>query len=367
MSGMDIDRIVGIASDLLAIPSTADRPAEVRRALDFVLDIAGPGFTVERFESAGKPSALIYAGPLRQHFRIILNAHVDVIPAGPDQFRPRIDGRRLYARGAQDMKVSALVQTMVFRELAAVVPYSLALQLVTDEEVGGRHGTLHQIQQGVSADFVVIGEYSALNVVTQSKGMIVAVLRAEGLAAHSAYPWLGDNALIKLHDTLSKLLASYPVPTLEAWQTTMNIARIDTPNEAYNQVPAQAAALIDIRFPPEDQALSGKTVAEITAHLASFCEPGVTATVQQASPPHHARADRAEVGSLRAAAERFGYRSQLLRRHGASDGRYYSQQGTDAVLFGIDGHGQHSADEYADIGSILAYYGALKEFLNAPW
>jgi succinyl-diaminopimelate desuccinylase len=44
---------------LLAVRSTADRPEDLRRALDLVLEVVGPGFTVERFESGGKPSALL--------------------------------------------------------------------------------------------------------------------------------------------------------------------------------------------------------------------------------------------------------------------------------------------------------------------
>ncbi len=55
---MDADSFLAEASELLAIPSTADRPGDLRRALDFVLDFAGPAVTVERFESGGKPSAL---------------------------------------------------------------------------------------------------------------------------------------------------------------------------------------------------------------------------------------------------------------------------------------------------------------------
>ena len=97
-----------------------------------------------------------------------------MVPASPAQFRPRREGGRLYARGAQDMKVSALVQAQVFRELAGTVPYPLGLQLVTDEEVGGRNGTLHQINQGVGGEFVVIGEHSGLRIVTDSKGMFPA-------------------------------------------------------------------------------------------------------------------------------------------------------------------------------------------------
>jgi succinyl-diaminopimelate desuccinylase len=363
---MDIDVFLDTASELLAIQSTADQPAEVRRALDFVIGFVGPGFTIEHFESGGKPSALIYPGRHRRDFRIILNAHLDVIPADPHQFRPRIEGNRLYARGAQDMKVSALVQALVFRELAATLPYPLALQLVTDEEVGGFNGTRHQIRHGVTGGFVVIGEYSALNIVTESKGMIVATLHATGSAAHSAYPWLGDNALVNLHNSLARLLATYPVPTAESWQTTVNIARIETPNQAYNQIPAQAQALLDIRFIPEDADLAGKADQEITEHLDSFCAPGVHAAIKHASPPHHAHADRPEIRRLRDAAERQGYRAGIWRRHGANDGRFYSQRDIDAVLFGVDGNGQHGDDEYVGIPSIIAYYNSLRDFLGDP-
>ena len=64
---MDTESFLAAASELLAIPSTADRPADLGQALDFMLDFVGPGFTVERFESGGKPSALVYAGADRPH------------------------------------------------------------------------------------------------------------------------------------------------------------------------------------------------------------------------------------------------------------------------------------------------------------
>jgi hypothetical protein len=142
---------------------------------------------VERFESNGKPSALLYAeafrGATRPAFRFILNGHLDVVPGEPEQFRPRRDGDRLYARGAQDMKVSALVQAQVFRELAPRLPYPLALRLVADEEVGGRDGTVHQLRLGVAGTFVVIGEHSGLNIVADSKGLLHATLRVTGRSA----------------------------------------------------------------------------------------------------------------------------------------------------------------------------------------
>src|SRR5215813_3480112 len=347
---MDIERFFAAACELLAVRSTADRPADLRRALGFVVDFAGPGFTVDRFESGGKPGALLYRGAHRRRFQIILNAHLDVVPAPAAQFRPRLEGDRLFARGAQDMKVSALVQAQVFRELAGALPYPLALQLVTDEEVGGRNGTLHQINRGVSGEFVIVGEHSGLRIVTDSKGMVTATLRAAGRSGHSAYPWQGDNALVKLQRSLARLLAAYPVATNQAW----------------NQVPAQAEAWIDIRFPPEDTDLDGKTAAEITAYLAGFCEPGVTPVVNHADPPHHADRRRPEIRSLQQAVRNQGYRPDFLRKHGAADGRFYYQRGTDAVIFGVGGDGLHGPDEYADTATIAPYYRALGEFLHNP-
>jgi succinyl-diaminopimelate desuccinylase len=362
---METESFLAAACDLLAVPSTADRPEELHRALAMVLDFVGPGFTVERFESGGKPSALVYAGTGRPHFRVILNGHLDVVPGGPHQFRPRREGTRLYARGAQDMKVSALAAAQVFRALAPALRSPVALQLVTDEEVGGRDGTLHQLDQGVTGEFVIVGEQSGLRIVTDSKGMVTVTLRSVGRGAHGAYPWLGDNALLKLMRSVDNILARYPVATEEAWRTTVNLARIETPNTARNQIPALAEAWLDIRYPPEDPDLSGKTPAQIAAYLAAYCEPGVTLAVDHADPPHHADPGRPEVARLQQAVRDQGYRPDFLRKHGAADGRFYYQRGIDAVIFGVGGGGQHGPDEYVDITTIAPYCRALEAFLRA--
>lgn len=128
MGPTDLGSFLDTASELLAIPSTSDRPGEPHRALGFVLAFTGPGFTVERFESGGKPSALVYRGSPRPEFGVVLNAHLDV----------------------------ALVQAQVFRELAASLPIRWACSWVTDEETGGRDGTRHQLDQGVTGRFVII-------------------------------------------------------------------------------------------------------------------------------------------------------------------------------------------------------------------
>jgi succinyl-diaminopimelate desuccinylase len=356
--------LLPLTEQLLGIRSTADRPDDLRRALDFVLDVVGPGFTVERFEAAGKPSALVYRGEHRPHFRVIFNAHLDVVPGADEQFRPRRDGDRLVARGAQDMKLSALVLASVFRDTAARLPYPIGLQLVTDEEVGGRHGTLHQLEQGVTASFVVIGEHSALRVVAESKGLVTVRLHAVGRAAHSAYQWLGDNALLKVMRAVDGVLAAYPVATGEEWRTTVNVARISSGNQALNQVPADATAWLDVRFPPEDADLVGRSPQEIAAHFTALCPPGVTAAVDHVEPPHRADPDGPDLRALQRAARAEGYSGDLLRKHGAADARFYFQRGIDAVIFGVGGDGQHGPDEHADLTTVEPYRRALTAFLE---
>jgi succinyl-diaminopimelate desuccinylase len=361
---VDQESFIAAACELLAVRSTADRPMDLHRALDFVLDFVGEGFTVERFESKGKPSALVYCGAERPRFRVILNAHLDVVPAEPAQFRPRREGTRLFARGAQDMKVSALVLAQVFRELAGTLPYPIALQLVTDEEVGGYDGTRHQLEQGVTGRFVIIGEHSRLRVVTESKGVLRGRLHAAGRGGHSAYQWLGDNALIKLMRTLDALLAAYPVAADEVWRTTVNVARIETDNQAFNQIPAHATAWLDIRFPPEDADLNGRTHDEVIEHLSTFCGPGITVTVDSADPPHRADPGSVEVLALQRAARSQGYSGELLRKHGAADARFFYQRGIDAVIFGVGGDGQHGSDEYVDLDTVAPHHQALTTFLK---
>ena len=365
---MELDTFLTAAIDLLAVPSTADRPEQLGRAVESVIEFVGPGHRVERFESNGKPSALVYAdghhGAGRPEFRVILNGHLDVVPGEPEQFWPRREGDRLYARGAQDMKVSALVLAQVFRELAPTVPYPLALQLVSDEEVGGCDGTLYQLHQGVTGMFVVIGEHSGLNIVADSKGLLRARLRAGGRGGHGAYPWLGDNALIKLVNTVTRLMARYPAATEEVWRTTVNLARVDTPNRSFNQIPAEAEAWLDIRFPAEDTDLADRTPREIAEYLGTFCEPDVAVAVDHVEPPHSVDHNHPEVRELRRAAQSRGYPADFQHKHGGSDAGYYSGHGIAAVAFGVGGAGQHGPDEYAEIPTIVPYYQALKQFLG---
>ena len=362
---MDLERLLDRADELIGIESTEDRPRQREQALAYMLSIIGTGFEIVPFTSHGRDSALIHRRGPREEIRVVLNAHLDVVPGEPGQFVARREGDRLYGRGAHDMKVAALVMAEVFVELADELPYRLALQLVTDEEVGGRNGTRHQLNHGVTAGFAVIGEQSGLRIVTDSRGLCHVRLHARGTTAHAAYPWLGENALLTLTAAVDAILRRYPVPAAETWSTTVNVARIETGNRAVNQVPAEATAWLDIRFPPEDAGFHGRTPEDVAAYLRTLAGDRVGVTVDALDAPHHADPACREVGLLAAAARSVGFSGERLRKHGAADGRHYSERGINAVIFGPGGDGQHGPAEYADITTIQPYHDALVTFLRS--
>ena len=188
--------IILLTKSLISIPSTRNN----KKALNDVLDLAlkeVKDFTIERFEKEGYPSALIYPQKTRpNNFKIILNAHLDVVSGREEQYKPYEKDGKLFGRGAVDMKGAAAVEILVFKEVAKKVSYPLALQLVTDEEIGGFCGTKYQIEKGVRADFVIAGEPTDFGVNNKAKGIIWLKIKTKGKAAHGAYPWRGKNALL---------------------------------------------------------------------------------------------------------------------------------------------------------------------------
>jgi succinyl-diaminopimelate desuccinylase len=367
---MTAQELIEKTKQLVAIPSTVDNPTALREAFDFVAAIikAYPDITIERFERNNKPSLLAYRSPSRpKKFRVLLNGHLDVVSANPEQFVPRVDGGRLYGRGALDMKGTALVLTDVFCELVTKVPYDLGLQIVCDEEVGGYDGVRLHLDNGVRAEFVVMGEYAnhPAAIYNAARGLCWTEIAFSGRTSHGAHLWHGDNAVVKAGEFAAAVLRRYPTPDKETWTTTASIASLSTPNETFNKVPDAAILKIDFRFTQEDTTFKNKESVEAfiksidpTAKLinVSVFEPAVN--VEELNPYVQ--------GLSRAVKQAYKRAPQFLGRPGGSDGRHYALVDNDIVEFGLYGHGQHSDEEYVELASFEKYRRALSTFLKNP-
>lgn len=353
-----LPQILSLSKKLISIPSTKENPKEILKVLEVAEKAVGKGFCVDRFEKNRSPSLLIHnQKPETKKFKIILDAHLDVVPGKEYQYKPYEKEGRLYGRGAYDMKAPGAAEILVFKELAKKVKYPLALQLVTDEEIGGFNGAKHQVDEGVRADFTIAGESTELGIKNAAKGIMWANIKAKGRAAHGAYPWQGKSAIWMMQRALNALETKFPEPKKEIWKTTINVSKINSTNDTYNKVAEDCMLGIDVRFIPED----AKTIID---KIKGLLPKDVELEVLVNEPAQFTPESNKYVTLLKDASyEITGKRSELIVKHGASDIRHFNRVGCEGVEYGPHGHGIHTDHEWVDIKSLEAYYKILRTFL----
>lgn len=348
--------VLDLTNRLIAVPSTTDNP----QALNQVLKVAGQelsDFSKKDFIQNGIPSVLYSNQPDATNFKVILNAHLDVVPGKPEQYTSTVKDGKLWGRGACDMKSGAAAEILAFKDVAKKINYPLGLQLVTDEEIGGFSGTKYQLDQGIRPEFVIAGESTNLQLNNLAKGIFLVKITAHGSPAHAAYLWNGKNAIWLMQEFLSQLHQAFPIPEQEAWVTTANLAIIETSNITFNKVPDECSVNVDIRYIPEE-------ASGIESKIRSLLPPGFTLEIKEKEPSQ--KTDQANPylqkldNSLKSV---LGKSPGFIAKHGASDIRHYDRINIPGVCFGPIGDGLHSNEEWGDIASFDQYYRVLTEFL----
>lgn len=329
--------------------------------LEHVLSVARSelgSMPIKTFVSNHFPSFLAYnTKDLPKKFHMILNGHLDVTPAHEAFFKPAQKDGKLYGRGMYDMKAAAAVMLIVFKEVAKKVTYPLGLQLVTDEEIGGYNGTKYQIAEGITSDFVISGDASNFQIVNRSKGFYWLKITAKGKTSHGAYPWEGDNALWKMHDFLNKLQQAFPVPQKDIWVTTVNLAKIETSNVAFNEIPSEATVWLDIRYVPEEKDSS-------LTKILSLLPKDFSHEFILNEPEAFVKSDHPYIAKLQEAAGRVTKTTiPVIYHHGGSDARLYTTHDMDAIEFGPKGGRLPDGNEWVDLNGLEEYYETLKTFL----
>jgi len=351
-------KTIELAKKLIQVKSIYDNPAQLDRVLEIALAELSR-FPVQIFEQNGVKSALISNRPGCLNFKYLLNGHVDVVTGLADQFVPLVKSGRLYGRGAQDMKAATAAMIEVFKSVADKVDYPLGLQIVTDEEVGGHNGTEYQIAQGITADFVIVGEPSDLRIINRAKGVVKAELTAYGKSAHGAYPWQGESAILKMAKFLVNLDDFVGSQGETEWVTTCDVPIVSTTNKEFNKVAADCTVQLDIRYIPEEGA------EKVIMNLKEKLSENFVLEVLSIAPAQFTKADNEDIARLTAILKAQGIEidAKLSGKNGATDGKYYTKQGIPVVIWGLEGGGLHQDEEWVAISSIEKYCRVLTEFL----
>ena len=324
--------VVSLAAELLAIPSSTRDEA---RAVEFVsrwLIARGWNVTLQEV-SAGRSN--VWAS--RRGGGVTLSTHLDTVPP---YVPPRLDGRRLYGRGACDAKGIAAAMLVAADQLAEAGEERVDLLFVVGEERGS-DGARAANQLEATSRFLVNGEPTESRLATGCKGAWRVTVRTRGREAHSAYPELGASAILPMCDLLPGLSTlALPVdPVLGP--TTVNVGLIKGGTEA-NIVPAHCEA-------------------EMMVRLVGDCAPVQTALDQWA-------AGRAELsyGSF-IPAQRFhtvpGFDTAPMAY--TSDIPLLTRWGT-PLLFGPGSiHVAHTPVEFIDVAELRDSVGAYERLVRA--
>jgi acetylornithine deacetylase len=204
--------VVSLLSDLVAIDSVNPSlvpggsgesqvaGAVAAWAMEHSLDVAMCEGTV------GRPSVLVRARGGGGGRTLLLCAHSDTVGVtgmeAPHQ--PRIDGDRLYGRGAYDMKAGLAAALVACRDAATLsLGGDVVVACVADEE----HASLgvQEVLTEVDADAAIVTEPTELEICVAHRGFAWIEVEVTGHAAHGSRPDLGVDAIVKTGPILTAL------------------------------------------------------------------------------------------------------------------------------------------------------------------
>jgi succinyl-diaminopimelate desuccinylase len=353
------DELVVLAKRLIGYDTS--EPEAISEAAGFVKGwLEARGIEAERDEVRGLPVIRAEVGP-ESAPTVVLHGHLDVVPGLDGQFEPRVEGDRLYGRGAYDMKGALAAMLLVAASMRDSEGVRVRLGIVGDEESeeGSERGCDHLVDTGFLGDFAITGEPTDLHIGIEAKGVLAVRLQVEGRAAHGATPWLGDNAVLNAIDVF-RSIESLPFARHSSElfdRPSINLGRI-LGGDALNKVPDRCVIDVDIRYLP------GQDPASIMAEVGEL--PGVRARALLTRPPAIVDRDSPFVRALRgAAAEHHHGEPMSVGRDGASDAVSFLRVGVPAVEFGPVGGGHHGPEEWVSVSSLETYRQALESFLGA--
>ena len=353
------EELVALAQRLIGYETSG--PEAIWEAAGFVKGwLEARGIEAERDEVRGLPVIKAEVGP-ESAPTVVLEGHLDVVPAPLEQFQPRIAGDRLYGRGAYDMKgalAAMLLTTAAMRDQGGV---RVRLGVVGDEESeeGDERGCDHLVDSGFLGDFAITGEPTDLHIGVEAKGVLALRLEVGGRAAHGATPWLGDNAVLNAIDVF-RSIESLPFARHSSElfdRPSINLGRI-WGGDALNKVPDRCVIDVDIRYLPDQDPAA---ILEEVRALA-----GVEASPLMTRPPAMVDRESAFVRALRdSATAHHDGEPMSVGRDGASDAVSFLRVGVPAVEFGPVGAGHHGPEEWVSVSSLETYRQALESFLRA--
>ncbi|MFJ1706494.1 succinyl-diaminopimelate desuccinylase [Kitasatospora sp. NPDC088346] len=339
-----------LTAQLVDFPSVSGDEQPLADAVEAALR-ALPHLTVDRYGNN-----VVARTILGRAERVLLAGHLDTVPIA-DNVPSYVDGDLLYGCGTSDMKSGVAVQL----RLAATVPEpnrDLTFVFYDCEEIeASRNGLGHLAAahpDWLAADFAILLEPSGAVVEGGCQGTLRARITLTGTRAHAARSWLGDNAVHRAAEVLTRL-SDYRARIVEIdgleYREGLNAVRIDG-GVAGNVIPDECVVTVNFRYAPD------RSEAQAEAHVREVFE-GYRVDVTDSAPG-------ALPGLGRPAAQAFvaAVGGTARAKFGWTDVARFSALGVPAVNYGPgDPNLAHKRDEHCSLTAIAEVEQRLRAWL----
>lgn len=292
---------------------------------------------------------------------VLLVGHIDTVP-NQGQGDARLEAGRLIGLGASDMKAGLAVMIHLLEDSEVYVgPYDV-IGVFYDKEEGPAHESgiipvLAKADWFADARFAVVLEPTDLEIQLGCMGAINATVSFIGRSAHSARPWLGENAVTKAGEWLAQLHGMDPEPVVvgglefrEVYSVTRAMGGV-----ANNVIPGRFDINLNYRFAPDKQPDEAERSVQLIA------APADEVTI-------HDRARSAPVPAGHPLLERLQEISgaAVTPKQAWTDVARLAELGIPAVNYGPGETGQaHQVHESVDIANLDVAFDNLKRWLTA--
>lgn len=355
MASLDLTQdVVTLTESLCNIQSVSLNEAALADAIEAELA------KLDHLEVVRDGNSLVARTNLRRDERIVLAGHIDTVPLTSEPANlpvKRVNGK-LWGRGTTDMKGGVAVQLKLAHDLVAP-NRDVTFVFYEGEEIEDQYNGLGRIARTrpdllEGAAFAVLLEPTNGGIEGGCKGTLRVHVRTKGLAAHSARPWKGDNAIHRAADILNRL-REYEPQTVNVdgldYHEGLNAVNISG-GIAGNVIPDACTVTVNYRFAPDKSA--DEALAYVTAFFDGFdleCDD---------------LAGGARPGLDRPAAKAFVEALDLpvVAKEGWTDVARFSAVGVPAVNFGPgDPNVAHMDDEWCSEDQIVDALEALTGWL----
>lgn len=347
--------LVSLARSICDIESVSGNEQILADAIEQALS-ARPHLRVKR-----DGNAVIARTELGRDFRVAIAGHIDTVPIA-DNFPSKLLSfereQVLWGRGSVDMKAGVAVMLSLAVKLAEP-RFDITWIFYDQEEIESDKNGLGRLARNhpeqLQADFAVLCEPTAGFIEGGCNGTMRVEVAISGVKAHSARPWMGENAIHAAAPLLQQLATIEP-PTINVagldYRESLNAVLISG-GVATNVIPDLCTVTINYRFAPS------RSATDATAQLKEWL-PGydfrVTDVAEGASPGLDLPAAEEFIASLgRPARPKYGW----------TDVARFSALGIPAVNFGPgDPSKAHADDEAVPVGQLYDCEAALTAWLQ---